>query len=337
MPYRYKDTKNNRCSGRVGMTDEEYNTFISPISDRELEHVFYSSPNGKIDGWYVGTFRLEGTKNIRHGRGIMCFNNGERYHGDWVDDKMCGFGIYHYKNGGNYTGDWVDNKKNGRGTYSCKEEGIRYEGVFKDDKIKRGRLLFNNGTRFEGNINDNLLNSPGTFIYANGNRYVGEFKVDDNDGYRCVKHGHGVMYYVNGSHYEGEWKDDKRHGRGKEFKTDGGHYEGGWEDGKRHGRGKVFYANGSSEEGYWYDGNKVDTTRIKDSRRDVDDRVKKLVYKLYETQSTKEICAICFDEIERADFEIRKCGHVFHDDCWTEYKMSKLFADDDVTCPCCRF
>ena len=137
-----------------------------------------------------------------------------------------------------------------------------------------------------------------------------------------------------GIKYVGEWKSGTRHGQGTFF------HSGAMQHRERHGSGKMFYVNGESEKGYWYDGNKVDTDSIKDSVRDVDERIKKRFYKLYETQSTKETCAICFDEIEEPGFEIRKCGHFFHDDCWTEYKMSKYFANnnDDLIaiCPCCR-
>ena len=35
---------------------------------------------------------------IREGKGIMYYNNGDRYEGDWKNDKKEGKGKYYYKN-----------------------------------------------------------------------------------------------------------------------------------------------------------------------------------------------------------------------------------------------
>ena len=50
-------------------------------------------------------------------------------------------------------------------------------------------------------------NCFGTFTFASGNKYVGEFK--DNK-----KHGQGTFTWTNGDKYVGEYKDNKRHGQG---------------------------------------------------------------------------------------------------------------------------
>ena len=43
--------------------------------------------------------------------------------------------------------------------------------------------------------------------YANGNKYIGEWK----DG---QKSGEGVMIYENGDLYDGEWQHGKKNGQG---------------------------------------------------------------------------------------------------------------------------
>ena len=58
-------------------------------------------------------------------------------------------------------------------------------------------------------------NCVGTSIYANGNKYVGEWKDDK-------KNGQGTYTAANGDKYVGEFKDDKRNGQGT-YTTANGH------------------------------------------------------------------------------------------------------------------
>ena len=67
-------------------------------------------------------------------------------------------------------------------------------------------------------------------------------------------HGRGTYTYADGDQYEGDWKDDRRHGKGTVTyaAVEGGaaeKYEGDWSDGKMHGYGKYFYADGGAYEG----------------------------------------------------------------------------------------
>ena len=147
---------------------------------------------------------------------------------------------------------------NGQGKFFV-EGKLQYEGEWIDGKRHgQGKLLISNN-----------WDAPTRRIIAH---YEGDFKNDKYDG-------QGKMFYADGNRYEGEWKRARKHGQGKLFYTHGGHYEGGWKRGLCHGKGKEFDADGGSEEAYWFDGNKVDTTLVKDRRRDVDERVKKRFYK----------------------------------------------------------
>jgi hypothetical protein len=53
------------------------------------------------------------------GRQGTCYNSvsGERYAGEWKDDKRNGNGIHHYANGDRYDGEWKEHKENGTGTF----------------------------------------------------------------------------------------------------------------------------------------------------------------------------------------------------------------------------
>ena len=72
---------------------------------------------------------------------------------------------------------------------------------------------------YEGETKD----GQGTFIYDNGDKYVGEFK----DGRR---HGQGTFTAADGDKYVGEWRDGERHGRGTASFPNGNQYVGEWKD-----------------------------------------------------------------------------------------------------------
>ncbi len=54
------------------------------------------------NGYYEGDFR-EGTA-IKEGHGTYYWNSGDKYEGNWVNDKQEGFGTYYYKSGDKYVG-----------------------------------------------------------------------------------------------------------------------------------------------------------------------------------------------------------------------------------------
>ena len=60
---------------------------------------------------------------------------------------------------------------------------------------------------------------------------------------------YGSYTYASGASYEGEWKDNHGHGQGTYTYPNGDKYVGGWKDGNKHGQGKYTYANGKVEEG----------------------------------------------------------------------------------------
>ena len=65
----------------------------------------------------------------------------------------------------------------------------------------------------------------GTYIYPNGEKYVGDWK---NGKY----HGHGTFIYPDGNMYVGEFKDGLKNGHGTFTSLDGDKYEGEWVNGK---------------------------------------------------------------------------------------------------------
>ena len=64
-----------------------------------------------------------------------------------------------------------------------------------------------------------------------------------------VFEGHGTFVWENGDKYSGQWKMGQFHGKGQLFYIDGDEYEGEWKDGMYHGHGTL-----SSPGGFRYVG-----------------------------------------------------------------------------------
>ena len=90
-------------------------------------------------------------------------------------------------------------------------------------------------------------NCFGTFTFASGNEYVGEWKDDK-------KHGYGTFRFVDGGQHVGEYKDDKPNGHGTYTWADGDKYVGEYKDGKPHGHGTYIWADGDKYVGEYKDG-----------------------------------------------------------------------------------
>ncbi|HJP38647.1 MAG TPA: hypothetical protein QF499_05880 [Gammaproteobacteria bacterium] len=69
----------------------------------------------------------------------------------------------------------------------------------------------------------NCVDGQGTYTYANGDKYVGEWR--DN-----LPNGQGTLTYADGSKYVGEWKGSKANGQGTMTYADGRKMAGIWEN-----------------------------------------------------------------------------------------------------------
>ena len=63
----------------------------------------------------------------------------------------------------------------------------------------------------------------------------------------------GTFTYASGAKYVGEYKDDKKHGKGTFTWANGDRYEGEYKDGKKHGKGTYTYGSGKVKSGIWAD------------------------------------------------------------------------------------
>jgi hypothetical protein len=126
----------------------------------------------------------------REGKGVLTFNSGGKYDGEWENGIKEGQGTYYYGNS-TYIGEWKDGKREGKGVFT-----------------------FNSGEKYDGEWYNDMKNGQGTIFYEDNSTYIGKWKDGNKDG-------QGVMTYLWGDKYDGEWYNDKKDGKGKKINQEG--------------------------------------------------------------------------------------------------------------------
>ncbi|MBO5584337.1 MAG: OmpA family protein [Prevotella sp.] len=200
------------------------------------------------DGIYEGYL----TNGKRNGMGLFYYKNGDRYVGEWKNDKISGRGMMRknllpYSSGKNpcnrsvgtfigtdMTGDRVIWKSVGDIYIGGMDEKGNYSG--------KGVMTYSDGNKYDGEWMQGKHHGMGTLYYANGNKYVGEFCNGDITG-------KGKLWYADGSYVEGYFKSGRVSGKGRYHWANGGTYEGDFVNGAFHGKGIRTWTNGNRYEG----------------------------------------------------------------------------------------
>ena len=163
--------------------------------------------NGDI---YIGDFK----NNLRHGIGICYYFNGSEYKGAWQGDKQHGNGALTYSDGRIRSGFWSENIYQGPADPRTKGPTALPQSPAPIPKEK-----------LEGCQSGNCKNGRGIYLYADGNRYEGDFQ-------NGLPNGTGKISYYNGDVYEGEIEKGSLHGKGIMISANGNKVQGIWESGK---------------------------------------------------------------------------------------------------------
>jgi len=126
-------------------------------------------------------------------------NQTERFHNCW--------GTFTHPEGDKYVGEFKDDKFNGQATYyylaNNQFKGHKYVGEFKDGKKHGQGIYIAKGDKYVGEWKDDKKHGLGTYYAAKGDKYVGEWKDDKS-------HGQGTQTYADGRPIkEGIWAGDK--------------------------------------------------------------------------------------------------------------------------------
>ena len=117
-----------------------------------------------------------------------------------------------YRNGDKYVGEWKDNKFNGQGILTF-ASGDRYDGKFKNGKAHGNSTYYYiadneyKGDRYVGGFKDDKADGQGTYYHLaenrfKGDKYVGAYKDDK-------RHGRGTYTFADGRIKDGIWKAGK--------------------------------------------------------------------------------------------------------------------------------
>jgi len=184
------------------------------------------------------------------GNGVL-IQSGNKYEGEFQNNKKNGIGFMQYQNGDIYFGLWKNDKRYGNGIFKCAAH--IYDGEwFNDTKYGKGTLIYINGIIYEGDWANDKKHGYGTYIWPNS-KYIGYWSNDKRNGY-------GTYIWSDGSKYEGEWLNDQKNGKGSLllFKRNDYNevikckYIGDWTEGKKNGYGNMFYNNGDIFQGQWF-------------------------------------------------------------------------------------
>jgi hypothetical protein len=171
---------------------------------------------------------------------------------------------------GFFIGNSLDKENNTRDKWQA-SKFITYSACTSGDcKNGQGVYIWANGDKYIGEFKGSKFNGHGTLLRANGNKYVGEFKEDHKNGQGTFiyasgskyigefQNGHfngqGAFIFANGSKYIGEFKDDEFSGQGTYSRANGDKYVGEFKGGKFNGQGIYTWANGAKYVGKFKDG-----------------------------------------------------------------------------------
>lgn len=134
-------------------------------------------------------------------------------------------------------------------------------------KDGRGTYVYASGAKYKGQFRNGKIHGEGVLYFTNGNKYIGRWEnqyrqgkgkliFSNGDVYKgnFVKSrfsGNGTMEFKDGDKYVGNWKNDRQNGKGIYHYSNGDRYEGTFDDGKLSGQGKMVYKDGAKYVGSW--------------------------------------------------------------------------------------
>tara|TARA_B100000686_G_C16570793_1_gene852821 strand:- start:15 stop:683 length:669 start_codon:yes stop_codon:yes gene_type:complete len=203
-----------------------------------------------------------------------------------------------------------------------------------EDQNKRfhncfGTYTWADGNKYIGEWKNDKWHGQGTYTWADGDKYVGEWR----DGKR---HGQGTYTIANGNKYVGEWRDDTLHGQGTYTWASGNKYVGEWKNNKRHGQGTYTWASGRVKEGIWendeYQGTEEEYEKILKNRKraaeklEAEKRAAKLAAERHKAELQAALVRCLYEDLDRITSDtaekivIKKC-HLELQDLSTEDLM----------------
>jgi hypothetical protein len=216
---------------------------ISAEKEKECKYINFMDENSIF---YQGSWHIK--KLCKYGLGyayMIDSNKGKRYkyYGYFKDDLYHGVGLLLYEDGYAYFGEFRNGVRCGFGKEYRKD--VSYFGFFKNNKYHGyGEYNYNNKISYFGNFSRGIREGYGMLSMADGALYCGTFKFNK-------MHGIGNFHWPAGQTYYGAWKEDKMNGVGRYKWVNRDEYIGYYENDLRHGRGEYYFKNGAALYGVW--------------------------------------------------------------------------------------
>merc|ERR1711936_1469283 len=154
---------------------------------------------------------------VPEGAGVFSYRGDDdhgrmTYDGDWKNKAAHGYGVMKWQNGDRYEGDWVEGLRQGKGKYTCKASGGKYdwnngdwyEGQWKSG-LRHGHGLYvwkEKNEKYEGSWVEGVKDGTGKFSYANGDVFTGPYEGGN-------RHGQGQLVKADGEERNENYKEGK--------------------------------------------------------------------------------------------------------------------------------
>jgi len=168
--------------------------------------------------------------NVRHGKGVFKFSNGDMYDGEFSNGNMHGIGIMRFACGDIYKGTFVDNKISGKGEYRSVNGDVYCCNQWDDSEVNgRGLCRLACGDTYEGSFRHGQRHGRGVYDY---------FSISTASSSSASGGGGGMIY-------EGMYEANQKSGYGAYLFPCGSLYVGAFADGLPHGKGILQFADGN--------------------------------------------------------------------------------------------
>jgi S1-C subfamily serine protease len=215
------------------------------------------------EGWSLPPCPEDQNERYHNCFGTYTWAGGDKYVGEWKDNKKHGQGTFTVGNlgsqgkfaGDKYVGELKDDKFHGQGTYTYADGRIK-EGIWENNKFQYAQKITPTVTARKSpepssRVQSGLPRCPGSpETVTNGKNFYLSIIHSWNDctGTYSKKYGLKILYV-------GNWKQGKYHGLGTTTLKNLT-FTGYWKQGLKHGKGVITYTDGRVEEGIWRNDNR---------------------------------------------------------------------------------